>query len=35
MAQIPRTEPQVIVLAQDMAAGLAANAALKRLPKGS
>ena len=28
MAQFPRTEPQVIVLAQDMAAGLAANAAV-------
>lgn len=32
MAQFPRTEPQVIVLAQDMAAGLAANAAVYPAP---
>ena len=32
MAQFPRTEPQVIVPAQDMAAGLAANAAVYSAP---
>ncbi len=32
MAQFPRTEPQVIVLAQDMSAGLAANAAVYPAP---
>ena len=32
MAQFPRTEPQVIVLAQDMAAGLAANAVVYPAP---
>ncbi|MFW6286763.1 MAG: fibronectin type III domain-containing protein [Candidatus Sumerlaeota bacterium] len=32
MAQFPRTEPQTVILAQDMAAGLAANAAVYPAP---
>lgn len=32
MPKIPRIEPQVVVLAQDVAAGLAANAAVCPAP---